>query len=380
VRLGLRSVRLISPARGRVTIVAVLTSFTLLLAGLVSSAAQASASHVVTDMSGAKVTVPDKVTRIAEQFPAHTAMDIMLGVGKDLVAIPQNVSTIPFLRIVDPGIAKVPQLFPSDGNVNIEELLKAKPDLVSSTGKGATVKQFAAVDLPAVDMTFTTFPELIRSVRLAGSVYGGVANTRAAEYTSYLQSKIKMIRSTLTKAHLSRAQMPSVVHIASYPPLVVDGGHSIVQQWIQTDGGTDSSAGLNGTHISVSMEQLLKWNPDVLIIETPGGDQGLVANSAKSVLASLSKAAGWGDLKAVKDHQVYMDPQGLYPWDRFGPEEALQIQWAAKVLHPNVFKSLNMRSVTRDFYQKFFDYNPTNAQLSDILQTTSPSGIASAGT
>jgi len=333
---------------------------------------------VVTDMSGAKVRVPDKVTRIAEQFPAHTAMDVMLGVGKDLVAIPQNVSTIPFLRIVDPGITKVPQLFPSDGNVNIEELLKANPDLVSSTGKGSTVKQFASVNLPAVDMTFTTFPGLIQSVHLAGSVYGGVAKTRAAKYTTYLQSKINMIRSTIAKAHLSPAQTPSVVHIASYPPLVVDGGDSIVQQWIQTDGGTDAAGGLKGTHLSVSMEQLLKWNPNVLIIETPGGDQGLVANSAKSVLASLSKAAGWSDLKAVKDHQVYMDPQGLYPWDRFGPEEALQVQWAAKVLHPELFKNLNMRSVTRNFYKEFFNYNPTNTQLSDILQTTATSGIASA--
>lgn len=345
-----------------------------------SSAAQASATHVVTDMSGAKVRVPDKVTRIAEQFPAHTAMDIMLGESKNLVAIPQNVSTIPFLRIVDPGITKVPQLFPSDGNVNIEELLKAKPNLVSSTGKGSTVKQFESVGLPAVDMTFTTFPGLIQSVRLAGSVYGGVAKSRAGAYTAYLQSKINMIRSTLAKAHLNAAQRPSVVHVASYPPLVVDGGDSIVQQWIQTDGGTDSAGGLKGTHLSATMEQLLKWNPNVLIIETPGGDQGLVANSAKSVLASLSKAAGWSDLKAVKDHQVYMDPQGLYPWDRFGPEEALQVQWAAKVLHPNLFKNLNMRSVTRNFYEKFFGYSPTNTQLSDILQTTAASGIASAST
>ena len=31
----------------------------------------------------------------AEQFPAHTVTDIMLGVGSKLDAIPQNVSTIP---------------------------------------------------------------------------------------------------------------------------------------------------------------------------------------------------------------------------------------------------------------------------------------------
>ncbi|KJE19286.1 hypothetical protein FF36_06441 [Frankia torreyi] len=86
------------------------------------------ATHVVTDLSGAKVTVPTTINRIAEQFPAHTVADIMLGVGDKLVAIQQNVSTIPFLQAVQPSITKVPQLFHSS-NVNMEQLLAQKPDV-----------------------------------------------------------------------------------------------------------------------------------------------------------------------------------------------------------------------------------------------------------
>ncbi|MGH3437831.1 MAG: hypothetical protein ACRDRN_15360 [Sciscionella sp.] len=39
-----------------------------------------------------------------------------------------------------------------------------------------------------------------------------------------------------------------------------------------------------------------------------------------------------------------------------------------------------MRSITRDFYKRFFNYTPTSTQLNQILQTSAPSGIANAPT
>jgi ABC-type Fe3+-hydroxamate transport system substrate-binding protein len=31
---------------------------------------------------------------------------------------------------------------------------------------------------------------------------------------------------------------------------------------------------------------------------------------------------GWQHLRAAENHRVYVNPQGLYPWDRFGPTDA----------------------------------------------------------
>lgn len=323
-------------------------------------------SHTVTDMSGAKVSVPRKVDRIAEQFPAHTVTDLMLGVADKLVGISNNVKTLPFLAKVDPGITSVPELFKSGGPVNMEELLRHKPDVVSALpGDDGTLKPFAEAGLPAVDLSFTTFPELVRSMTLAGQIYGGDANRRAQRYNAYFESKLKMVRSRLKT--LPDSDKPGVVHIASFPPLVVDGGDSIIDQWIKFAGGTDAATGVASSHITVTFEQLLKWNPDVIIVETPGGDQGIAAGSGQSVVAALQKEPGWSGLKAVRSKHVYINPQGLYPWDRFGPEEALQIQWAAKTLHPDQFKDLDMRKVTRSFYQTFFGYDMSAAELDQML-------------
>lgn len=326
-------------------------------------------SHTVTDMSGAKVDVPRRVDRIAEQFPAHTVTDLLLGVGDELVGISNNVKTLPFLAKVDPGITSVPELFKSGAPVNMEELLTHKPDVVSALpGDDGTLKPFAEGGLPAVDLSFTTFPELTRSMTVAGQIYGGDATRRAQRYNAYFESGLAMVRSRLKS--LPDSAKPGVVHLASFPPLVVDGGDSIIDQWIKVAGGTDAAAGVDTSHITVTFEQLLKWNPDVIIVETPGGDQGLPAGSGESVVSALQKQPGWSGLKAVRSQHVYVNPQGLYPWDRFGPEEALQIQWAAKTLHPDLFKDLDIRSVTRRFYHTFFGYDMSAAELDHMLGDT----------
>jgi iron complex transport system substrate-binding protein len=322
-------------------------------------------TQVVTTISGAQVRVPLRVNRIAEQFPAHTATDIMLGAGGKLVAIPPNVKTLPFLRNVFPGIASVPELFQNGGGVNMEQLLHAKPDVVSAIDGGAVLTPFQAVGLPAVDMYFPNLSQLTQSITLAGQVYGGDAAKIAQQYNNYFDGNVELIQSRL--ANLPDSQRPTVLHIRNFPPLTINSGTSIVGQWIKLAGGTDVASGVNGT--TITAEQVLKWNPDILIIQAPGGDQGKAANSAESVLKSLSAAIpGWDNLKAVKNHQVFFNPQGLYPWEQYGPEEALQILWAAKTLHLYLFKDVDMRTEAHDFYKTFFRYNVSDVELNQIFQ------------
>ena len=334
--------------------------------GAASAWAQ-SGTHVVTDIAGRAVTVPITINRIAEQFPAHTVTDIMLGVGDKVIAIPQNVKTIPLLRKIHPGVAAIPELFRNGGGVNIEDLLARNPDVVSTLDAGATLKPFEAAGIPAVVMVFDHMPQFAPSITLAGEVYGGAAKEKAKAFVDYFNARQAMIESRL--ASLPDGERPSVVHISSFPPLIIDGGPSLIGDWIRLAGGNDAAHEVSGTHVTITPEQLLKWNPDVLIIQTPGGDLGLTANSGQSVIAALSKLPGWADLNAVKAGRVYINPQGMYPWDRFGPEEALQILWTAKTLHPDRFKDIDMRAEARNFYQVFFQYALSDADLDQIFQT-----------
>lgn len=331
-----------------------------------SSARAAQTVHTVTDMTPTRVTVPVHVTGIGEAFPAHVITDIMLGAAAKITAVPPNVKEVPLLAAVDPGINRVPELFSNDGSASVEELLKAKTDVVYQFGGGSSLQPFRAAGMAGLNVGFTSWAQLGQSVLLAGEVDGPTELARAKAYVRYLDANVKLVTSRVAK--LPASQRPSVLHIASYPPIVVDGTSGDSTFWETSAGGTDVTRGVDGSHVTITSEQLLRWNPDVIIVETPGGDQGLAPNTGESVVAALSKIPGWKNLKAVIHHRVYIDPQGLYPWERASPEEALQILWAAKILHPALFRDINMQQEARSFYRKFFDYNLSAAQLKRMFE------------
>ena len=64
-------------------------------------------------------------------------------------------------------------------------------------------------------------------------------------------------------------------------------------------------------------------------------------------------------------------PAGTIIWMYYGTEEALNIQWAAKELHPDLFPDLDIPAVTKAFYQQFFGYQLSQDQVSSILHPPS---------
>lgn len=311
-------------------------------------------TKTVTDQTGVVVKVPTKVTRIAEGWKAHTIVDELLGVGADLVAIPQHVKEgNPFLAKVDPHLAKVPELF-TNTSVNTEDLLKVKPDVVFASNANAPPKQIRDAGLPTVVMSFTTFPQLMQTVSITADALGGDAVKRADAYNAYLRKQLSFVGSRT--AALTPEKRPTVVHVHTVAPLVVDGGGTMIDTWITLGGGTNAARGVTGNMRPVTLEQLVAWNPDVLILESPA-----------PTLAQLTRLPGWNRLAAVRSHRVYENPRGLYQWDRYTPEEALQVQWVAGILHPELFHDVDIRAQTRSFYKTFFDYQATDSDLDGIL-------------
>ena len=78
-------------------------------------------------------------------------------------------------------------------------------------------------------------------------------------------------------------------------------------------------------------------------------------------------------INAVKNHQVYISPQGAFFWDA-GEQGILQLQWMAQIFHPDQFKTLDMKNELKSFYTEFFDYNLTDDQANLILEHKLPPG------
>lgn len=156
---------------------------------------------------------------------------------------------------------------------------------------------------------------------------------------------------------------PKVLHLQSLTPLKVDGSNTIINDWINAVGGVNVAKEINGNMKEISVEQILKWNPDVIIVGANGGPADL---------DTLLKDSRLKNVTAIKNNRVYQNPSGAFDWDRYGCEEALQIQWAAKTLYPSKFKALDMVSETKYFYKTFLNYKLTTDETNRILKAESP--------
>ena len=320
-------------------------------------------TKVIKDVDGQEVTVPVTPERVANLWHANNQVILTLGGAPKLSATTHYVTTIPWFRQVYPDITKVPAPIAANNDLNMEALLATKPDvvLVSSEKQAEAVRQ---AGLTAVRVGFSDMNGLMQTVNLTAEVLGTQgAYERAQKYNAYMQKNLKLIEERLKD--LPDSERPKVMHIGSGTKVQnVSGSGIVIDEWIKIAGGQNVAADQKGMK-DVSMEQITAYAPEVIII---GGDA-----SAKCVQTIQSDAA-WKDVPAVKNNKVIRNPYGTFNWDRYSTEEALQVLWAAKTLHPQKFTDVDMVKETQEFYSTFFGYSLSADDAQRILAGEAPEG------
>lgn len=320
-------------------------------------------TKVIKDVDGQEVTIPVTPERVANLWHANNQVILTLGGAPKLSATTHYVTTIPWFRQVYPDITKVPAPIAANNDLNMEALLATKPDvvLVSSEKQAEAVRQ---AGLTAVRVGFSDMNGLMQTVNLTAEVLGTQgAYERAQKYNAYMQKNLKLIEERLK--NLPDSERPKVMHIGSGTKVQnVSGSGIVIDEWIKIAGGQNVAADQKGMK-DVSMEQITAYAPEVIII---GGDA-----SAKGVQTIKSDAA-WKDIPAVKNNKVIRNPYGTFNWDRYSTEEALQVLWAAKTLHPQKFTDIDMVKETQEFYSTFFGYSLSADDAQRILAGEAPEG------
>ncbi len=316
------------------------------------------AARQVVDDAGHTVTVPDRVHAIADGWFAHHSVLMTLGAGSQIVATVNHPDSQPWMFKIAPTLNQALQVRGSA--FNPESLLAKRVDVVFTSKGNNKAQAYRQAGLPTLEMAFTDYPSLMKSVTTTAEVLGTAdAQARAKSYNHYLQTALDSVQRKTQG--LTVAQRPTVLHIQSLRPLKVDGSHTLIDTWINLAGGQNAAVGIEGNMKEVSAERVLAWQPDVIIL---GANCGALADSPYADLFS--------GLKAVKNGNVVQNPAGVFPWDRYGTESALQIQWAAQILHPDLFPGVDMAKVTQDFYRQFFDYSLNADEVQRILHAQPP--------
>ncbi|BAK84865.1 ABC transporter substrate-binding protein [Komagataeibacter medellinensis] len=327
----------------------------LMVAGMVAH--RPAMARDVTDMAGTIQSVPDQPARIADLWFAHNELVLMLGGAGQIAMTVDRPQARPWMYTVFPVLFQARVV--NGPQVTAEALLRDRVDLVFVPDATATITAFRGVGVPTLMASFHDVAGLLRVVDMTATALGtSQAHDTATRYRQMMTQSVNDVRDRLT--HVPAGARPRVLHVQSLHPLRVDGADSIVDEWISLAGGRNAATGVSGNMKPVSIEQVAAWDPDVIIL---GPDSGT---------PDAGVQAAWQNLRAVREGHVHQNPSGAFTWDRYGSELPLQIRWAAKTLHPELFADLDPVAMTRDFYHTWFHYELSAEQAQLILAARPP--------
>jgi iron complex transport system substrate-binding protein len=311
----------------------------------------------VTDGAGRAVPVPARAERVFVAGPPASillytlAPDLLLGWTRAIR--PEEAE---FLL---PAIAARPELgrLTGRGNTaNLEVVIVLKPDLILDVGSVSQtyvsladrVQQQTGIPYALLDGRFDA---TAAAYRILGALIGQPA--KAEEYARETEDTIKTILGRI--AGVPQDRRPRVYYARGPRGLETGLGGSINVETIELL-AQNVAGGTRGGLATASIEQVLLWNPDVIVTI----DQDFAA--------TVRHDPAWAPVKAVRDGRVHLSPKMPFGWVDFPPcvNRLIGLRWLAKILYPDRFPE-DIRAQTRDFYTRFYHVTPTDAQIDRVL-------------
>jgi iron complex transport system substrate-binding protein len=311
------------------------------------------AQVTVVDQAGRKVVVPEHPEHIASAFGVATAYLYPLIGGERIVAarylgIPDH----PLSRVVMSRIDPRYDAKALGGEVTAEELLAKGADLVFAGLKHQDLAEvLTEIGIPTILIGPETFEAVREATLIIGQALG--EEEKAQELMAFYQKVLDTVAEAT--AEIPTEARPKVLVIGT-SALRVASGAMYQSRMVELAGGVSVTAGLPGSWQNVNIEQILIWNPDVIVIVPYSQVQP----------ADLLSDPLWAAVEAVKTGRVYKMPQLLFAWDTPIPESILGILWMAELLHPGRVP-LDLGETIRTFYQEFYRCTLSPAELNELL-------------
>lgn len=143
--------------------------------------------------------------------------------------------------------------------------------------------------------------------------------------------------------------------------IVVSGSDSFdsyVQSFFNKAGITNVASDIEGTS-EVSMEQIYKWNPDMMIVFQDAPAQSILDNSIKG--------EDWSLLDAWKNKEVYDIPRTTYSWITPCSDSPLMPLWLVSKAYPDLLNKKSMDSLLSDYYQRNYNIDLSDSDINSVL-------------
>jgi iron complex transport system substrate-binding protein len=334
-----------------------LTRRDLLVASAILLLPSGARANSVTDAAGRAVQIPETVKRV---FPAGPPAAIMLyTLAPDLLLGWPRANGAEQCAFMLPDICARPEVgrLTGRGNTtNLESVLALKPDLILDVG--STSQTFASLAARVQEQTGIPYALLDGRFEATASTYrllGALTHRDAESLASYTEKTITTIKARVSE--VPENERPRVYYARGPRGLETGLGGSINVETIEFLGARNVAAERQGGLATVSIEQVLVWNPQVIVTIDP------------NFAANVQSDPQWAEVDAVRTRRVYLSPKLPFGWVDFPPSvnRLIGLWWLAKIFYPKHFDE-DIRELARDFYSRFYHVTPSNEDIERVLE------------
>jgi iron complex transport system substrate-binding protein len=289
-------------------------------------------SKVVTDYFGREIHIPTQVTRVIPVFNVQSEYMCILGARNKIIGVGVVHPDDNIFDRIFPGIYELPRV--GANTINLEKIVELDPDVVLCGNNKTMAENIERLNIITVGSFPRNIGGILEQIRITGIIVGKEAE--ADIIINYLSAMLNFIKNTTDS--LPDRDKPGVYYARYHPYETL--GRGIHAEIIAAAGGNNvvSDLGESGQALVVSLENIYKWNPDVIILR----------DKAPLSADDLYKDPKWKDISAIRNRRVYREHRN---WSEFRVETFFGIMEKAKWFHPDLFADLN----PDEEYEKFFE-------------------------
>lgn len=322
----------------------------------------------ITDMAGRKVTVPAaeniesvfSAGPVAAIFLYMVAPDKLLGWNYELNDVEKSIILDKYQDLPNFGMGDA---------VNYEAVIAANPTIAINSGKindtmvsdCDALSESLGIPVVAVDNELNNSAE---AFRFMGELLG--VEDHAEELAQYAEQVFTDINALSDIPEEKKVSVYFGNGEDSLETAPRGSQHAQIFDVINAVNVADLELG-DGSRVQISAEQLLAWDPDVIVVNgEPKADK-----SGNSAAEDILSNPDYASLKAVQDQKVYGTPNAPFSWvDRpAGPNRLIGMRWFSALIYPEYIKC-DINEEIHKFFDLFYHVDLSDEQLENVLKGT----------
>ncbi|MGI5874109.1 MAG: ABC transporter substrate-binding protein [Bacillota bacterium] len=323
-------------------------------------------TRTVTDMAGREVDIPADVETV---FATGAVGGVfMYTLAPDMLAAWNGDLRDSEKAFIDEAYWDLPALGTWKGTNftgSMEDLIALEPDIIISMGD-VTVDYASEADeieslcgIPVV-MVDGGLGNLDKAYTFLGDILN--RQERAEELGAYCSETLAAVEEAVKT--VPEEEIRTVYYGEGVDGLETEVPGSLNAEAIAAAGGVNvaETAETGVSRISVSLEQVAAWDPDVILLSGDG-------DTAHELYQYVRANEGWATVPAAARGDVFENPYGPYDWINRPPSVAriIGVEWLARLLYPEAYP-VDLNERIRQYYSLFYHRDLTDEEITALLE------------